>query len=77
MRRERHGDGEPSSKWSSLAADVIDDFLTEINVTSPTGIRAIRNLSDPDVAAMTWDRIEDEAEMRASSSLSAQGTFVL
>jgi len=36
---------------------VIDGFLTEI-VTSPTGIRAIKNLGGTDVAAMIWDRIE-------------------
>jgi glutathione synthase len=41
-----------------VGIDVIDGFLTEINVTSPTGIRAIRNLGGPDVAAMVWDRIE-------------------
>jgi glutathione synthase len=38
--------------------DVIGDYLTEINVTSPTGIRAIRKLGGPDIAAMIWDRIE-------------------
>jgi glutathione synthase len=38
--------------------DVIDGYLTEINVTSPTGIRAVKNLGGPDVAAMIWDRIE-------------------
>jgi len=38
--------------------DVIDDYLTEINVTSPTGIRAIRNLGGPDIAALIWDKIE-------------------
>ena len=38
--------------------DVIDDHLTEINVTSPTGIRAIRRLGGPDIAAMIWDKIE-------------------
>jgi glutathione synthase len=38
--------------------DVIDGFLTEINVTSPTGIRAIKNVGGPDVAKMIWDRIE-------------------
>jgi glutathione synthase len=38
--------------------DVIGGFLTEINVTSPTGIRAIRALGGPDVAAMIWDKIE-------------------
>ena len=38
--------------------DVIDGYLTEINVTSPTGIRAIKRLGGPDIAATIWDRIE-------------------
>ncbi len=41
-----------------VGIDVIGDYLTEINVTSPTGIRAIKNFGGPDVAAMIWDRIE-------------------
>jgi glutathione synthase len=41
-----------------VGIDVIGGFLTEINVTSPTGVRAIKNLGGPDVAAMIWDRIE-------------------
>jgi glutathione synthase len=41
-----------------VGIDVIDGFLTEINVTSPTGIRAIRNIGGPDIAAMVWDAIE-------------------
>jgi glutathione synthase len=41
-----------------VGIDVIDGFLTEINVTSPTGIRAIKSLGGPDVAALVWDRIE-------------------
>jgi glutathione synthase len=41
-----------------VGIDVIGDFLTEINVTSPTGIRAIKNLGGPDIAAMIWDAIE-------------------
>ena len=41
-----------------VGIDVIDGLLTEINVTSPTGIRAIKNLGGPDVAALTWDAIE-------------------
>jgi glutathione synthase len=41
-----------------VGIDVIGDFLTEINVTSPTGIRAIKNLGGPDIAALIWDRIE-------------------
>lgn len=38
--------------------DVIDGNLTEINVTSPTGIRAIRRLGGADIAALIWDVIE-------------------
>ena len=38
--------------------DVIDGNLTEINVTSPTGIRAIARLGGPDIAAIMWDCIE-------------------
>ncbi len=41
-----------------VGIDVIDGWLTEINVTSPTGIRAIKNLGGPDIAAMIWDKIE-------------------
>jgi glutathione synthase len=41
-----------------VGIDVIDGFLTEINVTSPTGIRAIKRLGGPDVAVATWDAIE-------------------
>jgi len=41
-----------------VGIDVIGDYLTEINVTSPTGIRAIKNLGGPDIAAMIWDKIE-------------------
>jgi glutathione synthase len=41
-----------------VGIDVIGGFLTEINVTSPTGIRAIKALGGPDLAAMIWDRIE-------------------
>ena len=41
-----------------VGIDVIDGYLTEINVTSPTGIRSVKNFGGPDVAAMIWDRIE-------------------
>jgi glutathione synthase len=41
-----------------VGIDVIDGFLTEINVTSPTGIRAIKNLGGSDIAALIWDKIE-------------------
>ena len=38
--------------------DVIGDYLTEINVTSPTGIRQIAEFGGPDIAAMIWDVVE-------------------
>jgi len=41
-----------------VGIDVIDGYLTEINVTSPTGIRAVRGVGGPDIAALIWDRIE-------------------
>ncbi|WP_024514957.1 glutathione synthase [Bradyrhizobium sp. Tv2a-2] len=41
-----------------VGIDVIDGYLTEINVTSPTGIRAIARLGGPDIAARIWDVIE-------------------
>jgi glutathione synthase len=41
-----------------VGIDVIDGFLTEINVTSPTGIRSVKALGGPDAAAMIWDAIE-------------------
>ncbi|MDR3466155.1 MAG: glutathione synthase [Xanthobacteraceae bacterium] len=41
-----------------VGIDVIDGYLTEINVTSPTGIRAIARVGGPDIAARVWDVIE-------------------
>ncbi len=38
--------------------DVIGPYLTEINVTSPTGIRQISGFGGNDIAAMIWDAIE-------------------
>ena len=41
-----------------VGIDVIDGHLTEINVTSPTGLRAIKRLGGPDLAVSVWDAIE-------------------
>ena len=41
-----------------VGIDVIGDYITEINVTSPTGIRAVANVGGPDIAALIWDKIE-------------------
>jgi glutathione synthase len=43
-----------------VGIDVIGDWLTEINVTSPTGIRAVKNLGGPDAAALIWNKIEQK-----------------
>jgi glutathione synthase len=43
-----------------VGIDVIGSFLTEINVTSPTGIRSVKNLGGPDIAALLWDKIEEK-----------------
>jgi glutathione synthase len=41
-----------------VGLDVIDGWLTEINVTSPTGIRAVAKVGGPDIAALIWAGIE-------------------
>ena len=41
-----------------VGIDVIGDYLTEINVTSPTGIREVKRFGGPDIAALIWDVIE-------------------
>ena len=40
-----------------VGIDVIGDYLTEINVTSPTGIREIKRFGGKDIAALIWDSI--------------------
>ncbi len=42
--------------------DVIGPYLTEINVTSPTGIRQVKAFGGNDIAAMIWDAIEVKIE---------------
>ena len=41
-----------------VGIDVIDGNLTEINVTSPTGIRAVKRIGGPDISVPVWDAIE-------------------
>ncbi|HEY8261476.1 MAG TPA: glutathione synthase [Methylosinus sp.] len=41
-----------------VGIDVIDGHLTEINVTSPTGLRALSRLGGPDLSAPIFDAIE-------------------
>ncbi len=41
-----------------VGIDVIGDWLTEINVTSPTGIHEVKRFGGADIAALVWDAIE-------------------
>lgn len=43
-----------------VGIDIIGDLMTEINVTSPTGLREIKNFGGPDVAALFWDAVESK-----------------
>jgi glutathione synthase len=42
-----------------VGLDVIGDYVTEINVTSPTGIREVKRFGGADIAALIWDAIEE------------------
>jgi glutathione synthase len=41
-----------------VGIDVIGEWLTEINVTSPTGIREVKRFGGADIAALVWDAVE-------------------
>ncbi|RZJ03596.1 MAG: glutathione synthase [Brevundimonas sp.] len=41
-----------------VGIDVIGDYLTEINVTSPTGAQQLKAFTGVDAAALMWDAIE-------------------
>ena len=56
-------DSEKSLKDKGLyfvGIDIIGDFITEINVTSPTGIREIRSYETIAVEEIFWDFIENK-----------------
>ncbi len=46
--------------------DVIGDYLTEINVTSPTGIRELQKLAGLDVAATLFDTLDARLQARVA-----------
>ena len=46
-----------------VGIDIIGDYITEINVTSPTGIREIKNLDSIAIEEMFWDFIEKKLEV--------------
>lgn len=45
-----------------VGIDVIGDFLTEINVTSPTGVQEVRRFGGPDISSLFWDWAEGRRE---------------
>jgi len=42
-----------------VGIDVIGDYLTEINVTSPTGAQQLKRFGGADAATALWDRIQE------------------
>lgn len=57
----------PSLKEQGLifvGIDVIGDYLTEINVTSPTGLQEINRYDDVKLEAGIWDCIEEKVSNR-------------
>jgi glutathione synthase len=45
-----------------VGIDVIGDWLTEINVTSPTGLQEVARFGGPDLSGAIWDAIERRRE---------------
>ncbi len=41
-----------------VGIDVIGDWMTEINVTSPTGVQEVRRFGGADISALFWDWVE-------------------
>jgi len=50
-----------------VGIDVIGGFLTEINVTSPTGLREVKNFGGADIAALFWDCVELKIDSKANA----------
>jgi glutathione synthase len=42
--------------------DVIGDYMTEINVTSPTGIQEVKRFGGDDIAKKVWDVVESKCK---------------
>jgi glutathione synthase len=49
---------DPAARGLLAGIEVIGDRLAEIGVTAPGGIRAIKNVGRPDIAAMASDKVE-------------------
>ncbi|WP_025089840.1 glutathione synthase [Brucella intermedia] len=55
---ERIGPSLKERGFILVGIDVIGDYMTEINVTSPTGVREIQRFDGTNIAALFWDAVE-------------------
>ncbi|MCR5857526.1 glutathione synthase [Mesorhizobium sp. J428] len=55
---ERIGPSLKERGFILVGIDVIGDYMTEINVTSPTGVREVKRFGGADIAALFWDAVE-------------------
>jgi glutathione synthase len=53
--------------FTFVGIDVIGDVMTEINVTSPTGIREVKRFGGADIAVLFWNAVE--ARLRQAPQL--------
>src|SRR6185437_11143697 len=51
-----------------VGIDVIGDYLTEINVTSPTGLQEVERFDGEDLSVAIWDSIENKIAAERSKS---------
>jgi glutathione synthase len=55
---ERIGPALKDRGFILVGIDVIGDYMTEINVTSPTGVREVKRFGGADIASLFWDCVE-------------------
>ncbi|MCO5161100.1 MAG: glutathione synthase [Mesorhizobium sp.] len=55
---ERIGPSLKARGFILVGIDVIGDYMTEINVTSPTGVREVKRFGGADIASLFWDAVE-------------------
>jgi glutathione synthase len=55
---ERIGPALKARGFILVGIDVIGDYMTEINVTSPTGVREVKRFGGADIASLFWDCVE-------------------
>jgi glutathione synthase len=55
---EALGEELKSRELILVGLDIIGDYLTEINVTSPTGVQEISSFDNSNISAKFWDAVE-------------------